>query len=205
MLVSLIVSAATGIFIFLAGDFGDTQRNLLLTTLAIGGFSLTGLASTAGRGSWWLWLVRPLGLAASLVALGLVVLLIWGFADSDDLLLRLVGTLVVVAFTSAHVSLLGYWRPTNWLLWLWYSGTVLVALGLAYLIVGGIWGHIQLDDEEYYLRWLGVVAILDVLGTVGLFPLSRLASAPRSSASRSGRPSIRRPSKRRLRTSVQSR
>ena len=199
-LASLVASAATGIFIFLVGDFGDTQRNLLLTTLAVGGFSLTGLASTVGTRSWWLWLVRPIGLATSMIALGLVVLLIWGIADSDDLILKLVGTLVVLAFTSAHLSLLGAFRPVNLLVWLWHSGTVLAALGLAYLIMGAIWGQIRLDDEEIYVRWLGVVAILDVLGTIGLFPLSRLASASRSSPSR-----MRKPAKRKLRPSVQHR
>lgn len=199
VLASLVASAATGIFIFLVGDFGDTQRNLLLTTLAVGGFSLTGLASTAGTRSWWLWLVRPIGLATSIIALGLVVVLIWGIADSDDLILKVVGTLVVLACTAAHLSLLGAFRPVNLMVWLWHSGTVLAALGLAYLIVGAIWGQIQLDDEEIYVRWLGVVAILDVLGTIGLFPLSRLVSGARSSPSR-----IRKPSKR-LRPSVQHR
>ena len=200
MLVSLITSAATGIFIFLVGEFGDTQHNLLLTTLSVGGFSLTGLASTVGAASWWLWLARPVGLATSTVALGLVVLLIWGIVDSDDLILKLLETLVVLGLSSAHLSLLGTFRPANLLMWLWHSGTVLAAIGLAYLMVGAIWGQIALDDEELYVRWLGVVAILDVLGTVGLFPLPRLVSTPRTSPSR-----VRKPSKRRLRPSVQSR
>jgi hypothetical protein len=104
VVVSLITSAATGIFIFLVDEFGDTQRNLLLTTLSVGGFSLTGLGSTVGAASWWLWLARPVGLATSTVALGLVVLLIWGIVDSDDLILKLLGTLVVLALSSAHLS-----------------------------------------------------------------------------------------------------
>jgi hypothetical protein len=205
VLASLTASATIGIFIFLVGEFGDTQRNLLLTTLAVGGFSLTGLASTVGAASWWLWLARPIGLATSMVALGLVVLLIWGIvdADNDDLVLKLAGTLVVLALSSAHLSLLGTFRPVNLLVWLWHSGTVLAAVGLAYLIVGAIWGHIDFDDEELYVRWLGVVAILDVLGTIGLFPLSRLVSSPKPSPSRIRKPSKRR--QRRLRPSVQSR
>lgn len=200
VLASLIASAATGIFIFLRGEFGDTQRNLLLTTLAVGGFSLTGLATTMVASSWWLWLVRPIGLAASAVALGLVVLFIWGIVDSDDWLLKLAGTMMVLAFTSAHLSLLGTLRPVNWIVWLWHSATVLAAVGLAYLVIGAIWGHIKLDDESLYVRWLGVVAILDVLGTIGLLPLSRLTSASRPSV-----PRIRRPARRKLRPSAQSR
>src|SRR5690625_7148208 len=40
---ALSVSALIGIYIFLAGDFGETEVRLLFTTLAIGGYSLAGL------------------------------------------------------------------------------------------------------------------------------------------------------------------
>jgi hypothetical protein len=192
----MVAGAATGIFIFLFGEFGQTQRNLLLSTLVIGGFSLTGLGSTVGAGTRWLWPARPLGLAASLVGLALVLLLIWGLVDNDERNLKLAGTLVVVACTSAQVSLLGLLRPANRWVLLWSLGTILAALGLAYLIIGGMWGHINPDSEQMYLRWIGVVAILDVTGSIGLFPLSRLLKASRGSAG-----SRRRPNARRLRPS----
>ena len=60
-LVSLVVSAGIGIAIFLIGDLGETHRKLLLTTLAVAGFSLTGWASVARTSSWWLWPLQPLG------------------------------------------------------------------------------------------------------------------------------------------------
>ena len=43
MIISLSISALIGIIIFLFGDFGDSEVKILLTTLSIGGFSLTGL------------------------------------------------------------------------------------------------------------------------------------------------------------------
>src|SRR3989344_4691879 len=43
---SLILSALVAIFVFLIGNFGDTEVRLLLTTLTIGGYSLTGLCSS---------------------------------------------------------------------------------------------------------------------------------------------------------------
>ena len=43
MIISLSISALIGIFVFLFGDFGETEAKLLLTTLTIGGYSLTGL------------------------------------------------------------------------------------------------------------------------------------------------------------------
>jgi hypothetical protein len=189
---ALITSAATGIFVLLQGEFGETQRDLLLSTLVVAGFSLTGLASTVGLGSWWTWPARPLGLASSAVGLGLVLLLIWGVADSDDQNLKLAGTLAVVAVSSAQLSLLGALRPAHRVVLAWSLGATLAGLLLAYLIVGAIWGHMQPDSEQTYLRWVGVVAILDLTGAIGLYPLSRLMKGTRSAAPRRARPQLRR-------------
>ena len=192
VLASMVASAATGIFIFLFGEFGPTQRNLLLSTLAIGGFSLTGLGSTVGVGSWWLWPARPLGLAASLVGLALVLLLIWDLLDNDERNLKLAGTLAVLAFTSAQLSLLGLLRPANkWVLF-WSLGAMLASVGMAYLIIGGIWEHLRPDSEQIYLRWIGVAAILDVTGSICLFPLSRLLKTSRVTSASRRRPTARR-------------
>ena len=43
LIVALSISAFLGIIIFLTGNFGKTELKILLTTLTIGGFSLTGL------------------------------------------------------------------------------------------------------------------------------------------------------------------
>ncbi|MCB0374840.1 MAG: hypothetical protein KDD04_02880, partial [Sinomicrobium sp.] len=45
LIVALSVSALIGILVFLLGDFGETEMRILMTTLTIGGFSLTGLSS----------------------------------------------------------------------------------------------------------------------------------------------------------------
>lgn len=192
VLASMVASAVTGIFIFLIGEFGPTQRNLLLSTLVIGGFSLTGLGSSVGMVSWWLRPARPLGLAASLAGLALVLLLIWSAVDNNDLNLKLSGTLAVLAFTSAQLSLLGLLRSTNkWVLF-WSVAAMVAALGLAYLIIGGLWEHFLPDSQQTYLRWVGVVAILDVTASIGLFPLSRLVKGTRGAAPRRARPASRR-------------
>lgn len=46
MIISLSISALVGIVLFLIGSFGYLELRILLTTLAIGGFSLTGLCSS---------------------------------------------------------------------------------------------------------------------------------------------------------------
>ena len=116
---SLVVSAAVGIAIFLIGEFGDIQQKLLLTILAVGGFSLIGLACTAQVSSWWLWPLRPLGLATSLVALGVAVPLIWDVIGQDETVWKSFGTLSCVAVTSAHLALLGTFPIKSALIWCW--------------------------------------------------------------------------------------
>jgi len=43
LIISLSISALLGVIILLIGNFGQIQARILLTTLTIGGFSLTGL------------------------------------------------------------------------------------------------------------------------------------------------------------------
>ena len=200
---SLVISAAIGILIFLFGDFNGTQQRLLLTTLAVGGFSLIGLASTVRVSAWWLWPLRPVGLAASVVALGLAVPLIWHLLDDTEIVWKFFLTLSVLAFTSAHVSLLGDFSPSNNPILAWRSIAMLIALSVACLIGYGVWGQLNGAATELYSRGLGVAVILDVLGTVGLYPLSKLMGNARRSASTkpaSSRPTPprRKPAKHRL-------
>ena len=200
---SLVISAAIGILIFLFGDFNDTQQRLLLTTLAVGGFSLIGLASTVRVLAWWLRPLGPVGLATSVVALGLAVPFIWNLLDYPEIVWKFFLTLSVLAFTSAHVSLLGAFSPSNNSILVWRSIAMLIALIVACLIGYGVWGQLNGGATELYSRGLGVAAILDVLGTVGLYPLSKLMGNARRSASTkpaSSRPTPprRKPAKRRL-------
>jgi hypothetical protein len=197
---SLVASAVIGILVFLFGDFNDNQQHLLLTTLAVGGFSLIGLANTARRSSWWLWPLRPVGLATAVVALGLAVPLIWELIDDTQVVWKPFATLSVLAITSAHILLLGSFDPRNSIVGAWRIVAMMVAAGMAGLIFYGVWGQIDDSAREFYFRGIGVAVILDVLGTVGLYPVSRLVGKSRRSALKNPRSSAprRRPAKRRL-------
>ncbi|MFQ6027508.1 MAG: hypothetical protein ACE5Q6_08455 [Dehalococcoidia bacterium] len=199
-LVSLVVTALIGIGIFILGDFGDTQVRLLLTTLVIGGFSLTGLANALRGGAWWLWALRPVGVAASVIALVMVLLRVWGVFPDERATWQSLGTLTVLAVTLAHISLLGLLRPQANLVRLWRTGALVAAATLAALIVAGLFEFFDNGFREPYFRLLGVVAILDVLGTIGLAPLSRLTpvqsartSSPDRTASKPAATRKRRP------------
>ena len=185
ILASLIISAGIGIVVLLIGEFGDTEQNLLLTTLAVGGFSLTGLAAVSAPRIWWLVALRPLGAGVSLVGLGLSVARIWSWADGSEILDKALISSIVLAVTLAHLSLLGIYRTRNPLVQRWRLGAMLAAAVLSALIMLAIWEFLEADDRGLYIRAVGIVAILDVLGTIALFPLARLAGL-------SGKPGRRR-------------
>ena len=187
-LASLVISAAIGIVLLLIGDFGPNHQNLLLTAVVVGGFSLTGWACVARNGNWWMWPLRPLGAATSTVALVVVVLRIWGLIEPADEFWRVLVTPTVLAFTLAQLSLLMGYRSASGLVGICRAGAMVTAAALAALIFGGIWGYLDTDGGGMYRRLLGIVGILDLSGTLALFPLSLLAGkSERSGGQASGR------------------
>ena len=182
-LASLIVSAGIGVAIFLLGDLGETQSKLLLTTLAVAGFSLTGWASVARDSSWWLWPLQPLGAAASVVGLVVVTLSIWELIGTDDQVWKLMATLSLVAFSLGHLSLLSAFRPANLLIRACWLAAMAAVLAVAFVLLNGIWGPIHPDHREAFFRILGIVVILDVLGSLVLLPLAKLTGAKAKSKS----------------------
>ena len=182
-LASLVVSAGIGIVIFLVGVVGETQSKLLLTALAVAGFSLTGWASVARDTSWWLWPLQPLGAAASVVGLVVVTLSIWELIGKEDQVWQLIATLSLVAFSLGHLSLLSAYRPANLLIRASWLAAMAAVLAVAFVLLNGIWGPIHPDNRDAFFRILGIVVILDVLGSLVLFPLSKLTGTKHKSKS----------------------
>ena len=183
-LASLVGSAAIGIVVAWSGEFEGLQQKLLLTLLVVGGFSLTGLASAARSGSWWLSPLGFLGMLASLAALMVVVLLIWDLLVQDQRSWRLVTILVVSALSLGHLALLLGLRPSQEFLRMWWSGAILMSLLLAGMLVAGILEYVDPLKQGLYFRLVAVIAILDALGTVGLGVLHQLGDAPARPARR---------------------
>ena len=164
---SFSVAALMGIVALLgSGDFGEFEGRVLLTTLLVGIVSIAVLCylATAGRRS------QVVGIAGGvvvLVPLATALLMIWGADLLDgpgETLLRTFGVGAIVAATLAQASLLlalgDAARPSvRRLLAATLSLAAVLALLGCLLVVG-------LDPGDLYYRVLGVVAILDVLGTV---------------------------------------
>lgn len=173
IIVSLSLTALVGIITLLSGSWGDVQVKVLLTTLLFAGFSISVLCHLAvvGRA---LQLVGFAGVVVSSISLVTGLVLIWGNWDnweSQEVVLKVFGVTGVLAVSLAHANLLLLLgqrrnRIVRTLLYVTVAIIGVVALMLCLPIATG--GDIPGDDADGYWRLLGVVAILDVLGSIVL-------------------------------------
>lgn len=187
IIVSLSLTALVGIVTLLTASFGEVQAKVILTTLLVAGFSITALCHLAvvGRA---LRVVGFVGIAVSGLALVTGVVLIWGSWNSWnsvwDSVLKTFAVLGVLALSLAHANLLLLLgdRPSPLIRYGLIATVALIGL-LALLIVLPIVtdGRIPGDNDVYW-RILGVVAILDVLGTIVLPVVSRFTAGGRAAS-----------------------
>lgn len=164
---SFSLAALLGIVALLGGDaFGQTQGRILMTTLLVGVVSIAVLCYLATAGKPF----QAVGVGGGLVVLVPLVtalLMIWGDVQRgpSETALRVFGVGAIVAATLAQASLLlalgEIARPLARRV---LVGTLVLAALLAVLASALVTGY-EPDGDGFY-RVLGVVAILDVLGTV---------------------------------------
>lgn len=164
---SFSLAALLGIVALLGGgDFGETEGQILLTTLLVGVVSIAVLCylTTAGRPT------QPVGVVGGVVVLVPLVfglLLIWGNPGDgvDTFWVKTFGIGSIVAATIAQVCLLllpgSRANPLA-------RRLLLATIGLAALLA--LMTSLMVLDvhpgDDTYVRGVGIVAILDVLGTV---------------------------------------
>jgi hypothetical protein len=168
---SFSLAALMGIVALLGGgDFGTGEARVLLTTLVVGCASVCMLCYLATTGTRW----GAVGIAGSVVLVLPVVtsmILVWSDWDTDmDGVWKGYGVGVVAAATLAQICMLlalAADRPAlAFVLW----STVALAAFLAIVVSGTILGEVEADD---LWRLIGVVAILDVLGTLVTIALAK--------------------------------
>ena len=161
---SFSIAALMGIAALLgAGDFGETSVRVLLTTVVVGCASVVTLCCLVVVGGRF----EPVGVLGFLFALttaGLALLMVW--SSSEDLiddLYQLFGVGVTASLTLAQTSLLfglaGARRSLARPMW----ATIVLAVVVGSMVSAMITGYDVSDD---FLRALGIIGILDVLGTL---------------------------------------
>lgn len=163
LVVALSISALIGILIFLFGDFGVTEIRLLLTTLTIGGFSLTGLCSSTIHNRNELRIFSIIGMVISVLGFLITTGAIWKIIDFDDIWQTMV-VFIILSVSIGHISLLLQLRlksdNNKYLL----TGTIIFISIVAFMLVKST--ITEFGENEFYFRLLGVFSILDVLGTI---------------------------------------
>jgi len=165
MIISLSISALIGVFVFLFGNFGETEFRLLMTTLTIGGYSLTGLCCSVLYEKRKFAPLALFGIVISVIGFIYTILLIWEFIDFwDEDSWKALIIFLVLAFSTAHSCLLLLIKSNKSLVNIALSATLIfisiVALMLIIMVLN------EFDLGEFSFRLLGVFAILDVLGTI---------------------------------------
>src|SRR4051794_23108648 len=157
---SFSVAALMGISVLVGVDsFGDTGFRVLITTVAAGCASLLALCCMAALGGRF-HMAGGLGLAVLLLTTVLTLLLIWADTDPSEKAFQTWGVCVTVSISLAQVCLLlglaGRRAALAWLMWVTVALVALLAVLVSVMILGS-------DDSDGALRFLGIVAILDVL------------------------------------------
>src|SRR5688500_15037249 len=159
---SFSVAALLGIIALLGGgELGETEGKVLLTTVIVGVESIAVLCylAVAGRPTA---IVGLIGALASLVPFGIALALTWGGYDGDAPVWDVFGVSATVAATLAHACLLLALDRVR--LRVLLAGTPVAMASVATMISDAIVNGENLGDLDW--RSFGVVAILDVLGTV---------------------------------------
>lgn len=177
-IVSFSVAALMGIAALLSvASFGETAARVLITTVVVGCASVVTLACLVPLDSRWA-AVSVAGLVVTVATASYALVMVWVNTESwDDDAWRALGVGITVSLTIAQMCLLlgvSVRRPSVSLL-VW--ATLAVATLLAGLVIALIVGWDAGDADG---RLIGIVAILDVLGTLVAIALGIFGSDERT-------------------------
>jgi hypothetical protein len=178
LLIAVLCLIALGVIVaILVGRVNDTAARIFLSAIAVAFYSVLALASLSvlDRRPWMTFLGFGIYVIACVVAL----LGIWVDWNSDDGILDWIFSWLVISVASAHVTLLesrrreGDSRSVTAI----FFGTIACIALLTLLLVIPLFGNS--GESDRYWRLVGVIAVVDVLGTL-LLPLLRRLQSDRS-------------------------
>ena len=181
VVVSLVATAALAIVALLAGDFGETEGRILLTTASISFFSLLSLPAGVLLDQGRLRELALAGLALTAIAFLLALNLIWlAWDDADDFEWKALVIVTAAAGAFAQAEGVESRRRDGDPPWVGVVAAVShVSVALLALLVS-VAVLDEVEDDGFY-RLLGAIAVANVL-LVALQPVGRRMSAGRAPA-----------------------
>ena len=167
---TVVASAMIGIYVFLFGDFGETEMRILVTTLTISYFSVTSLACSAAFEKRKAGRLAPAGIAVSIVGFLVFMPGIWVQDYEWEAYGKLMLILGIFAFSIAQACLLALVPLGRSVRWIFFA-VVAVIFALASLISGMV---VFETHVEWLHRIAGVLGILDGCGSLVIPVLYKL-------------------------------
>jgi hypothetical protein len=155
LIVSVGISALLGIYALLAGDFGELEVRILLTSLSVSGASILSMACGVAWERGRLGYLPRAGVLLAIASCALVVVGIWAKISEEEFW-KSVASASIVAVALGHSSLLSLARLEprfSWSLPCAYVNAIL----LAAVLVIVIWTE---ADSEWLWRGVGVLTVL---------------------------------------------
>lgn len=166
---TLVVSAFYGIYTILTRSYGEDEAKVLLTTLTLIGYSLTGLCSSILHQRRKLIPFAVIGMLVSLIGFLFTSAVIWEYIDiNNNVTWKIILIFIIISGGMAHSSLLFLADYKK----LWVR-TILICTIIAISIVAQLLTFAVLFNGIIILafaEWIGVFTILIVLGTI-LIPI----------------------------------
>lgn len=155
---SVALSAILGIGVILLGDFGEFEMKILLTTLTVTITSILGLACgaclEAKRGK----ILPYAGIGFAIISAALFIFFIWDGFTNEETLIKIAMSVLILAVSCSHISLLSIARLDKRFLWSRYAVHVSI-WSLTAILIYLIW--IEKDySSDLIPRVLGVLSII---------------------------------------------
>lgn len=175
LIASVAFSALMGIGVILLGNFGEFEARVLMTTLTITVTSIAGLACGAyyesGRGR----VLPAAGIILSVLAALMVMLIIWDVLDDNSTYIKTTLTVVMLAVSASHLSLLSMARLDSRFAWSRIAAFIFVGL-LDAILLFILWFEPE-SQGDAVARIIGVLSILIASVTV-ITPVFHKLSRP---------------------------
>ncbi len=170
---SIALCGLIGIYTLLTGNFGALEGMILGSTASAGGAAILALAAAIPTEKRRWHPIGPIGIAAALAALVMLLILIWVDAWRSELFVKALGCVLVLAVAFPHVGLLSLARLRKSFEWI-RALTILAIALLATLIISIICFKLHESDDLW--RGMGTLAILSVCGTIAVPVLHRVSA-----------------------------
>jgi hypothetical protein len=170
---SVVVNAVLGIWALLAGDFGETQEKVLITSFMVSAAMLSVLVNAPAMQRRCLWPVPVIGAATGAGGFALFIVVIWiEYEGPGAVWIKLTGSALVVAAAATLASALALIALADRYRLLQPVARGLIA-ALAVSILIAIWGELDMD---WYARLIGVFSVLVAAVTLLIPVVSRFGS-----------------------------